>query len=143
MEHQLKIAPDYYNRIAAGTKTAEARYDDRGYHVGDSLLLREWLAPTNQTTDHYTGREMRVTVTDVTEVEPWVGAGFVTLSIKLPTTVSVEASKLAALELIAKQAAKVVMSVGRKPFKGCYQVEEDELDELRRLMRGRGLGVDE
>lgn len=140
MDHHLKIAPDYFNRVAAGTKTVELRYNDREYQVGDSLLLQEWIAPAHPTAGLYTGREMRVTVTDITAGLPWLVPGYVALSIKLPTTVTVESSKLAALERIAEQAAKVVLS--REPLDGHYTVHGEELDELRRRMRGRGLYTD-
>lgn len=40
--HELKVWPEYYAAIDAGKKTLELRKDDRGFQVGDSLLLREF-----------------------------------------------------------------------------------------------------
>lgn len=40
--HQLKIKREYYEAIISGQKKFELRKDDRGYAVGESLLLREW-----------------------------------------------------------------------------------------------------
>lgn len=42
MEHELKIWPQYYKRVADGTKTFEIRENDRGFQQGDTVILREW-----------------------------------------------------------------------------------------------------
>lgn len=42
MVHELKIAPKYLYDILSGVKTWELRFNDRGYHVGDILSLREY-----------------------------------------------------------------------------------------------------
>jgi len=55
MEHDLKVWPKFYAALADGTKTFEARVDDRGFAVGDTLLLREWDAGRGR----YTGPSMR------------------------------------------------------------------------------------
>jgi len=59
MEHVLKIAPPWFAAVVAGAKTAEVRRDDRGYDVGDTLILREWDGSGE------TGRTCRVLVTHV------------------------------------------------------------------------------
>lgn len=53
MVHELKILPEYYAKVESGVKTFEIRINDRDYHKGDTLILREW--------DHgkYSGRELR------------------------------------------------------------------------------------
>ena len=43
MEHLLKIIPQFYTEVSTGNKTFEIRKNDRGYQVGDTLLLCEWL----------------------------------------------------------------------------------------------------
>jgi hypothetical protein len=43
MEHKLKILPEYFNAVKEGTKTFEIRKNDRGFKVGDTLLLKEWV----------------------------------------------------------------------------------------------------
>ena len=42
MRHDVKIWPQYLDAIVDGRKTYEIRKNDRGYQVGDQLLLREW-----------------------------------------------------------------------------------------------------
>ncbi len=41
-EHILKCWPNSYDAIAAGVKCFEWRRDDRGFEVGDVLVLRKW-----------------------------------------------------------------------------------------------------
>lgn len=38
--HHLKLAAEFYPLVKDGTKTFEARYDDRYYAPGDYLVLR-------------------------------------------------------------------------------------------------------
>ncbi len=40
--HTLKTWPQYLDAIGNGTKTFEVRKNDRGFCVGDLLMLREW-----------------------------------------------------------------------------------------------------
>ena len=47
--HDLKIKPEYFTAIADGRKTFEVRYNDRGFHVNDTLRLME------HTGEEYTG----------------------------------------------------------------------------------------
>jgi len=42
MKHELKILPQYYCRVADGSKTFEVRKNDRGFQPGDLVLLREF-----------------------------------------------------------------------------------------------------
>lgn len=55
--HELKILPQFFIDVCRGNKTFEIRKDDRGYSVGDLLVLKEW---ENET---FTGRETIVEVT--------------------------------------------------------------------------------
>lgn len=57
--HELKTWPEYFQAVADGRKRFEIRFNDRGYKVGDTLLLREWHREQQQ----YTGRELRMKVT--------------------------------------------------------------------------------
>lgn len=74
--HELKCWPESFEAIATGVKTFEIRKDDRGYRVGDYLLLREWkptpaaLSPTpgmvadlGIVASSYTGRNMMCVIT--------------------------------------------------------------------------------
>lgn len=58
-QHDVKIWPSYYREVLAGNKKFEIRVNDRGYKVGDVLLLREW-DPDNET---YTGRFCKAAIT--------------------------------------------------------------------------------
>ena len=50
MEHLLKIEPQYYCRVADGSKTFEVRVNDRGFQSGDTVVLQEWdPTPINAT----------------------------------------------------------------------------------------------
>jgi hypothetical protein len=42
MKHDLKIWPQYYCRVADGSKTFEVRNNDRGFQPGDEVELHEW-----------------------------------------------------------------------------------------------------
>jgi hypothetical protein len=42
IHHPLKTWPGPFSAVKRGIKTAEFRYNDRGFHAGDYLLLREW-----------------------------------------------------------------------------------------------------
>jgi hypothetical protein len=57
--HELKCWPPYLREIQGGEKTFEFRKNDRGFQVGDLLLLKEWIPETNE----YTGTECFVKVT--------------------------------------------------------------------------------
>lgn len=52
MTHELKIWPQFYGRVADGSKTFEVRFNDRGYQPGDIVILKEWdPAPINGAAD--------------------------------------------------------------------------------------------
>lgn len=54
--HQIKCWTEYFDALIDGTKTFEVRKDDRGYQVGDTLLLQEWgTVPYLLHADHLTG----------------------------------------------------------------------------------------
>jgi hypothetical protein len=41
-EHELKLHPRYFNRVASGQKPFEIRKNDRDFQVGDTVLLKEY-----------------------------------------------------------------------------------------------------
>lgn len=87
--HELKSWPELFLPVLRGEKTAELRYNDRNYQVGDILHLREW-EPDKQ---DYTGRECKRRITHVLHgvghvgaIEPYKGlhGKFVMLSLRIP-----------------------------------------------------------
>ena len=61
LTHELKADPIPFEDVISGRKTAEVRFDDRGFHVGDELFLRETSADRKS----YTGREFRCTISHI------------------------------------------------------------------------------
>jgi hypothetical protein len=49
--HDIKILPQYFERIQSGQKMFEVRKNDRDYQVGDELILDEWDPIAEQYTE--------------------------------------------------------------------------------------------
>lgn len=58
--HELKCWPEHFTAILDGSKTVELRLNDRGYAVGDLLILKEFQYPVG-----YSGRDCVREVTHV------------------------------------------------------------------------------
>lgn len=56
--HELRSWPRYFADTVAGIRTYDLRRDDRGFQVGDELLLREYDPDAGA----YTGRTHRVRI---------------------------------------------------------------------------------
>ena len=54
--HELKILSEYYDAVQCGDKRFEIRKNDRDYHTGDILRLKEWDGK------QYTGKELDAVV---------------------------------------------------------------------------------
>ena len=54
--HELKILPEYFDAIRCGDKRFEIRKNDRNFHKGDILRLKEFDR------EKYTGEEIDVLV---------------------------------------------------------------------------------
>ena len=92
--HDLKCWPPYFAAVLDGSKTFEVRRNDRGFAVGDTLLLQEWeprdpeMLPGNRSPStplgYYTGREVRAEVRYVLDdSDMGLAPGFVALGISL------------------------------------------------------------
>lgn len=67
--HEIKILPQYFCRVADGTKTFEVRNNDRGYQPNDIVVMKEFdksrLPKDAKTLSEeemkvaYTGREIK------------------------------------------------------------------------------------
>lgn len=59
--HKVKCLARHFKHIKAGRKTADIRYNDRGYMLGDAIEFAEYLAETNT----YTGRTVSALISYV------------------------------------------------------------------------------
>jgi ASC-1-like (ASCH) protein len=76
--HTLRILPEYFEAVKDGRKTFEIRLNDRGYNVGDSLVLQEFASGL------YSGDQIIVNVTDVLFSGFGLEDGWVIMSIRRP-----------------------------------------------------------
>jgi hypothetical protein len=60
MKHELKTWPEFFDAVLRGEKTYEVRYDDRGFQVGDELVL-ERFQPDGAGGGDYVGFDGRKT----------------------------------------------------------------------------------
>lgn len=76
--HKLKIYPKYFNAILNGSKPFEIRKNDRNFHVGDNVLLKEW------DNNKYSSRTIYAEITYVLG-DKFIGVteGYVVLGIKV------------------------------------------------------------
>lgn len=58
MRHELKVWPEYFEKIQNGEKPFEVRKDDREFKVGDDLFLREFDNEKQEYTGRYTYRDI-------------------------------------------------------------------------------------
>jgi hypothetical protein len=56
VKHDLKTWPEFFDAVDRGEKTFEVRRDDRGFQVGDTLVLERWQ-PAGDGSGSYVDRE--------------------------------------------------------------------------------------
>lgn len=77
--HELKVIRLFYDDVEADLKKVEIRFDDRGYEVGDILILREW----DNNKEQYTGKQCtRIITNKVSDYFAGLTHGYVALSIR-------------------------------------------------------------
>lgn len=76
MRHRLKLLQEWFWAVHRGEKTAELRFDDRGYQVGDILELQEWNPHTGQ----FVGDPIEVQVSHVLRDFEGLAPGWAMLS---------------------------------------------------------------
>lgn len=81
-EHDLKCWPEPFLAILDGRKRFEWRMDDRGFAVGDTLVLHEWDPATRYYRPPY--RTIRVRVTYVLRGQFGMPDGFIVMGITDP-----------------------------------------------------------
>jgi hypothetical protein len=57
--HELRSWPEFFRAVVEGRKRFEIRKDDRGFRVGDCLVLCEW----DPKAERYSGDQFAVRVT--------------------------------------------------------------------------------
>lgn len=77
MVHELKIAPNYFEKVVSKEKSFEVRYNDRNFKVGDILKLVEYVDGS------YTSQSIFVKVTYILREFEGLQPNFVVLSIEL------------------------------------------------------------
>ena len=74
--HELKIAPEYFEKVLSKEKTFEFRYNNRNYQVSDILKLKEYH------NGDYTGQEIYVQITYILQNFEGLQPNYAILSIK-------------------------------------------------------------
>jgi hypothetical protein len=78
--HRLKCLTEPFEAIDQGLKRFEFRKDDRGFQVGDELVLCEWMP---EVVPSYTGRVLIRSVSYIARGPSWgIPEGFAVLSLK-------------------------------------------------------------
>lgn len=82
-KHELKIYPHYFQAIVDGNKTFEIRKNDRGFQVGDTVILKEW------DNIKYSGREIHAKIKYILD-DKFIGLaeGYVAFSIDVFAVIS-------------------------------------------------------
>lgn len=75
--HNVKLAASWWNDVTSGKKRFELRKNDRGYKVGDKLLMQEYAAGA------FTGRSILVDITYMLEEYSGLTEGYAILGIEL------------------------------------------------------------
>ena len=79
-QHELKTWDEFMRDVATGKKSFEVRRNDRGFEVGDTLLLKGWYPNMGQ----YSGEEIYAEITYMLIGSQWgVMDGFVVMGIKV------------------------------------------------------------
>jgi len=89
--HELKTNPDPFGALFTKEKTAEFRKNDRGFKIGDTLILKEYNSFTA-----YTGRYLLRKVTHI-QIGYGIPDGYAMLSVR-PLTLDEEADHAAGIK---------------------------------------------
>jgi hypothetical protein len=75
--HYLKSHPRYFEGACNGSRHFEVRLDDRGFRVGDKIVLHEWDPEMGKKreADGYTGNKIEGFVTCITRAADLTSVG--------------------------------------------------------------------
>ncbi len=77
-KHFLKTWPEYFAALARGDKRFELRKDDRGFALGDILILQEYDPAERE----YTGKELTFRISYILRDGEWLTPGYVALGLR-------------------------------------------------------------
>lgn len=110
-QHELKTWTPYFQQVCDGLKKFELRKNDRGFKVGDTLLLKEWkpsgysdVSP-NKMEGEYTGREILVKVTYLFQDKSgtgWISSDYCIMGIEPVSPSNTETATLAIQDTIGR-----------------------------------------
>lgn len=92
--HKLKILPKYFYAVKNGSKPFEVRRNDRNFHVGDKIVLREYSPDIG-----YTGREIERTISYILDESEYCKDGFIVMGICADWNEKTERNKTEDLDL--------------------------------------------
>lgn len=78
--HTLKTDPEPFEDTWNYKKVYEYRFDDRGYQIGDTLILRE-TNPNYEGDNEYSGRRIEATVKHILRGSYGLPAGYIIMGI--------------------------------------------------------------
>jgi len=76
--HYLKCWTEYFSQITEGKKLFELRKDDRGFFIGDIIVLQEYCPYTG----NYSKRSIKVIITSIVRNFEGLRDGYVILGIE-------------------------------------------------------------
>lgn len=79
--HVLKCWPEPFAAVLDGSKRFEYRLDDRGFRVGDTLCLREYVPQDVDGPHGFTGREITASITYILDDGFGLPRGYCILSL--------------------------------------------------------------
>lgn len=85
--HELKTHPLPFQAVKRGEKNFELRFDDRGYRVGDQLLLKEYTPanywdPEEPKESNYTGEILHREISYILKDFKGLEQGYVILGLR-------------------------------------------------------------
>ena len=127
MVHELKLATKFFEEALKGRKPFEIRYDDRGYKVGDDIILKEY-------DDDYTGREISGRITYIlTDIFVGLKPGYVAFTYetesKERSTETVNKNEYIALELTKMWSGQSGLPAPASQVLEKYKSFRDELNK--------------
>lgn len=82
MEHRLKTVQPYFNDMRNGAKMFDVRKNDRGFNVGDIVVLEEYRDTGGAFTSGYTGLVIRKKIVYILKENYGIKSGYCVLGLE-------------------------------------------------------------